>query len=185
MLSSVGSIDQYYAEASSLAKDALKRQGLIFSNIASFENPWIDIFPEFHHKGFQPSPLQQSVLDMPLSDDPSLFIIEDIAGSGKTEAALLLTARLLQNGNASGMYFALPTMATSNGMYSRIQNIWKRFFASGSKPSLILAHGASGLHDKFQHSLVPDMTESMDNKIQEEHQNDRDGFFETSRARLQ
>ena len=180
--SSIGSIDQYYAEACTQAKDALRRQGLIFCNIASFNNPWIDIFPEFHQKGFQPSPLQQSVLDMPLPDDPSLYIIEDIAGSGKTEAALMLTARLLQNGSASGLYFALPTMATSNGMYNRMGKIWRHFFSSGSKPSLILAHGASGLHDEFQHSLVPDMSKFMNNEIHEEHRNDSDGFYETSSA---
>ena len=60
----------------------------------------------------------------------------------------------------NGFYFALPTMATSNGMYERIQNVHRKFYDGDTTPSLILTHGASHLHRGFQASLLPKVTSS-------------------------
>lgn len=80
--------------------------------------------------------------------------MEDITGSGKTEAALTLTQRLMAAGLADGFYFGLPTMATSNAMYSRIGQIYRSFFSKESNPSLILAHAARKLHQGFARSIL-------------------------------
>jgi len=42
-------------------------------------------------------------------------------GKGKTEAALSLAARYLEQGFADGITIALPTMATSNAMFERVE----------------------------------------------------------------
>jgi CRISPR-associated endonuclease/helicase Cas3 len=42
-----------------------------------------------------PSPVQVFAETVPLTDGPSLTIIEDVTGSGKTEAALTLAHRLM------------------------------------------------------------------------------------------
>ena len=42
-------------------------------------------------------------------------------GQGKTEAALYAAYRLLAAGQASGIYFALPTQLTSNKLYERFE----------------------------------------------------------------
>ncbi|SDM82723.1 CRISPR-associated helicase, Cas3 family [Franzmannia pantelleriensis] len=96
-----------------------------------------------------PTPLQREAETLPISPGPQLFILEDITGAGKTEAACILTQRLLAAGHAEGLYFALPTMATSNAMYERLGLLHRRFFTADSHPSFVLAHGASRLNESF------------------------------------
>lgn len=89
-----------------------------------------------------PTPLQKWADAVEIPDDGGLFIVEDVTGSGKTEAALCLAARLVASGRASGIYFALPTMATSNAMARRVAPIVDRLFAPWSVPTFVLSHSA-------------------------------------------
>lgn len=91
----------------------------------------------------QPTPLQNLVQKLKLSDKANLFIIEEITGAGKTEAALILAHRLMVGGCADGIYFGLPTMATANAMHDRMEEIYRKLYVQESNPSLILAHSAS------------------------------------------
>lgn len=102
----------------------------------------------------QPTPLQHYAITEPLTEKPQLFILEDVTGAGKTEAALILTQRLMAQGLADGLYIALPTMATANAMHKRLCKVYRQFYQSGSEPSLILAHGARQLSQDFQDSVV-------------------------------
>jgi CRISPR-associated endonuclease/helicase Cas3 len=57
-----------------------------------------------------PSPVQAFSESAQLpAGGPIAIIIEDVTGSGKTEAALTLAHRLMVSGRASGLYVALPT----------------------------------------------------------------------------
>jgi CRISPR-associated endonuclease/helicase Cas3 len=58
------------------------------------------------------TPMQQWASKVSLTNAPTLYIVEDSTGAGKTETALILAHRLFASGRASGAYFALPTMAT-------------------------------------------------------------------------
>ncbi len=87
-------------------------------------------------------------------DGPHLLFIEDVTGSGKTEAALMLTYRLMAAGSADGLFFALPTMATSNQMYERIGTVYKRFFDEESTPSLTLTHSARKMYGSLRRDLT-------------------------------
>lgn len=101
-----------------------------------------------------PTPLQQKVLDLDISQQgPQLFILEDVTGAGKTEAALILAHRLIAAGKAQGLFFGLPTMATANAMYDRLVKTWLAFYSPESRPSLVLAHSARTLMDRFNESL--------------------------------
>ncbi|MCV5191035.1 CRISPR-associated helicase/endonuclease Cas3, partial [Escherichia coli] len=101
-----------------------------------------------------PTPLQQKVLDLDISQPgPQLFILEDVTGAGKTEAALILAHRLIAAGKAQGLFFGLPTMATANAMYDRLVKTWLSFYSPESRPSLVLAHSARTLMDRFNESL--------------------------------
>ena len=88
-----------------------------------------------------------------LPKGPALFMIEDETGSGKTEAALMLAHRLMAAGKADGLYMALPTMATANAMFTRLEHIHRRLFADGEAPSVVLAHGARKMHDGFRAAM--------------------------------
>ncbi|MFG6665750.1 CRISPR-associated helicase Cas3' [Halomonas sp. HNIBRBA4712] len=101
-----------------------------------------------------PTPLQQKAETLPLQAGPQLFILEDVTGAGKTEAACILAQRLLADGHGEGLYFALPTMATSNAMYTRLGDLHHRFYSADSKPSLVLAHGARELNEAFERTIV-------------------------------
>ncbi|MFC3609535.1 CRISPR-associated helicase Cas3' [Stutzerimonas tarimensis] len=103
----------------------------------------------------QPTPLQQYAASVELKSGPQLFLLEDVTGAGKTEAALILSQRLMQAGLANGLYFALPSMATANQMYQRVGAVYRRLYEGSAQPSLILAHGARTLVDGFRESILP------------------------------
>ncbi len=86
---------------------------------------------------------------------PQLFILEDVTGAGKTEAALILTHRLMSAGKAQGLFFGLPTMATANAMFDRLAQSWLALYQSDARPSLVLAHSARGLMEGFNQRIWP------------------------------
>lgn len=117
--------------------------------------------------GFEPTPLQSWAEQVPISETAQLFILEDVTGAGKTEAAITIAHRLLGRGLVEGMYFGLPTMATSNAMYGRIAKYYQRWFRKGEAPNLALAHGAQRLHGAFQSSVITGQPRDLDYRPEE------------------
>lgn len=74
---------------------------------------------------------------------PGVYVIEAPMGMGKTEAALWVAYKLLLAGKARGIYFALPTQATSNRVHLRMDAFVKRISSIPSRSRLI--HGNSWL----------------------------------------
>lgn len=101
-----------------------------------------------------PTPLQAWATEVPLLDTPQLYLLEDVTGAGKTEAALMLAHRLIRSGHADGIYFGLPTMATANAMLPRVQAIAGRLYAEDARPSVVLAHGQRGLVAGFRDTVL-------------------------------
>jgi len=99
------------------------------------------------------TPMQKWAEERELTGTNQLFILEDVTGAGKTEAALTLAHRLMENDLADGLYVALPTMATANAMYERLSKAYRNLYAKDALPSLALAHGARHLSDGFRMSL--------------------------------
>ena len=102
----------------------------------------------------QLTPLQTLIHDIPLLDKPQLFIIEDETGAGKTEAGLILLNRLMAKRLGNGFYLALPTMATADGIYPRVQKAYDNLYLSDEKPSLVLSHSSAKLSDKFTETII-------------------------------
>jgi CRISPR-associated endonuclease/helicase Cas3 len=92
--------------------------------------------------------------------------LEDVTGAGKTEAALILTQRLMQAGKAQGLYFALPSMATANQMYQRVGSVYRHLYETVAEPSLILAHGARQLVEGFRQSILQTQEQPADRTYQ-------------------
>jgi CRISPR-associated endonuclease/helicase Cas3 len=132
------------------AKEAIARAGVLPSAIAPFQGI-TSLLPE----NAVSTPLQEAVGDCELTEGPYLFIIEDVTGSGKTEAALALAHRLMERGSAEGIFMGLPTMATANGMYRRFGEKYRQFFRDGEHPSLLLAHSARRLSNLWHQSIGP------------------------------
>lgn len=74
---------------------------------------------------------------------PGVYVIEAPMGMGKTEAALWASYELLAAGKARGVYFALPTQATSNRIHLRLNEFVQRVAPSAGASRLI--HGNSWL----------------------------------------
>jgi CRISPR-associated endonuclease/helicase Cas3 len=146
-------LDEYWHRVRSHAVKAIAATGVLPVPVAH-ERALGALFPAI--KDFAPTPLQNLVAALPLGQGPQLFILEDVTGAGKTEAAVLLAHRLLDAGLGQGIYMGLPTMATSNAMYERMEKVYERLFAADAEPSLVLAHSARHLSARFRKAVLPD-----------------------------
>jgi len=103
----------------------------------------------------QPRPLQNSAIQ--LSEDlkaPCLVITEASMGEGKTEAALYLADCLQHQSGCGGFYIGLPTQATSNAMFQRVQDfLVKRYRDHVHQINLTLSHSAAVLKEDYQDTI--------------------------------
>lgn len=141
-------LDEYWLRACQRAERALQASG-----VASHEINLGQRFNDLFAKIATPSPLQQWAIDTEIPAGPQIYLLEDVTGAGKTEAALTLAYRLMEKGAAQGFFIALPTMATSNAMYTRMADFYRRLFAGDA--NLALAHGSRQLVERFAASVLP------------------------------
>ena len=141
-------LDDYWNQALERAGEALKRKGLQPRSPKSRPS-YASFAPQ---AAARPRPMQKLAKEAPLKDGAQLFILEDTTGAGKTEAAIMLAARMMAAGKGEGLYFALPTMATANAMYGRLAGTYQKLFetSAADDPSLVLAHGRSNLSEAFR-----------------------------------
>lgn len=89
-------------------------------------------------------PSQEALQETVLTDvSPGLAIIEAPMGEGKTESAVYLVEEWNRQRGSSGAYLALPTMATSNQMYTRYAKYLSGRPSNQGQPRLI--HGMAWL----------------------------------------
>ncbi|WP_321505627.1 CRISPR-associated helicase Cas3' [Breoghania sp.] len=147
-------LDRYWTWACEQARDALRAKGLMPP--APFSAPGLArVAREAAEK---PRPMQALAASLPLEPGPQLVIVEDTTGAGKTEAALVLAARMMAEGKGEGLFFAMPTMATANAMYERLSRGYRALFEDHAAPSLVLAHGRSDVSGTFLETIGAGMT---------------------------
>lgn len=156
----------YWQHAQQQAGYALNVSGVLAAAIDK-DQTFSTLFPAIS----QPSPLQQWAMTVDIQSVPHIYLLEDVTGAGKTEAAMMLTYRLMAQGLAHGFFVGLPTMATANAMYGRIAGVYQQLFKENAH--LVLAHGNKKLVDEFALSILPP-TKS---------ENDTDQIDETASAR--
>ena len=94
---------------------------------------------------------------------PGIFILEAPMGGGKTEAALAAAEILAGKLGCRGVYFALPTQATSNAMFSRALEWINTFIKNSQHPyNVRLAHGRAEFNDEYAGIPLPDKVEYLD-----------------------
>lgn len=126
------------------AHEAVEAAGLLAHRPSGNWQGFNDAFPEIP----KPRPLQSAINILPETSlqAPGLFIIEAPTGEGKTEAALALFRRLTAREYVDGLYFALPTMATSNQMFGRV---WRFLnWHAGDHEPVKLIHGQALLMEE-------------------------------------
>ncbi|MBO4335519.1 MAG: CRISPR-associated endonuclease Cas3'', partial [Desulfovibrio sp.] len=175
----IGSDEEFFPADKSLsddelqgqAREAVTRIGLGMPNVRkglSFE----ELF-----SNMTPYPMQLACQEAIAG--PGIYVLEAPMGMGKTEAALLAAYTLLQRGLAQGIYFALPTQATSNRMFARMQG-----FASIICPDAVpaqLIHGNAWLCDDLKALVIP----GSDDAPKDQQRPEPDAlWFNTSRRAL-
>ena len=99
-------------------KQIVKESGFANQKAIGREISYADIF---NTKKYALRPLQQTIQTVfEEMSDWTLLLIEDSMGSGKTEASFYALSRMSDNMH-KGIAYALPTMSTTNLMYSRFQ----------------------------------------------------------------
>lgn len=128
--------------------------------------------------GFPPNEMQ--VKTLATVTGPGVYVVEAPMGMGKTEAALGAAYQLLTCGKATGIYFALPTQATSNRIHLRMNEFLQRISPEASPCRLI--HGNSWLLEEVLEYLPS--ANGPQEKSLEDARNGRDWFASTKRALL-
>lgn len=109
-------------------------------------------FPSLAHGS--PNAMQRAAVEAASAmTDPGLLIIEAPMGQGKTEAALMCANVLARTFGQGGIFFGLPTMATSNPMFGRVRE-WLDAVPADGPSSITLAHSKAGLNEQYQ-QLMP------------------------------
>lgn len=158
-------------DASLVARNALEAIGFALPAInrdLSFEQLF----------GFPPNEMQ--IKTLAAITGPGVYVVEAPMGMGKTEAALGAAYQLLACGKASGIYFALPTQATSNRIHLRMSDFLQRISPAATQSRLI--HGNSWLLNEnleFRPSVTVQKEKSADDA-----RNGRDWFASAKRALL-
>lgn len=144
----IGSDQRYFRAHPELSLEEYKVISLEFANRAvqddGFNDPVLSGKPSTFQSIFldisDPRPLQFAIDSIP--DDilsvPTLIVIEAPTGEGKTEAALALAHKIALTRKTDEFYYALPTTATSNQMFRRVQKYLKE--------NLLLGIGAKLIH---------------------------------------
>jgi len=123
---------EYAKNAFRVAKNTVEAVGFVKSRL-----PDVNGLAELYDWDARYLRPMQKLVDQEVSKAPKLTIIEDSPGAGKTEAAVFLAVKLCKSYGKDGFYFALPTAATSNQMWERLNNIFSKF----SIPEFRLMHG--------------------------------------------
>ncbi|MFV0361291.1 CRISPR-associated helicase Cas3' [Tropicimonas sp.] len=166
-------LPSYFREMRLVARAALAAKGLL----PGLPNPGPGLAAISPEAAADPRPMQRWAETVALPEGPCIAVIEDITGSGKTEAALVLAARMMAAGKGEGLYFALPTEATANAMFERLVRAHRGLFAGGCLPSLVLAHGHAAMNAPFRtvRNADPDSAEAQCNDWIADHR--RKAFF--------
>lgn len=105
--------------------------------------------------GFFPNGTQEEVIDaVNAADSAGIYILEAPMGLGKTEAALAMAEILASKVGTGGLFFGMPTQATSNGIFTRLEK-WAAGLTEteGVVHSIRLAHAAAMLNDAYRELL--------------------------------
>ena len=141
----------YLAKARSNASKALAELGWLDWPAQDQSRTFAALFPKLSE--YPPRDLQTTAIDLATQlSVPGIVVIEAPMGEGKTEAAMYLADHWNVRLDQRGCYFALPTQATSNQMFSRVCEFLEKRFA-GRNVLLQLLHGHAALSAEFETNL--------------------------------
>lgn len=172
------SSQRFLNERISVSKRALDAIGFICPTIKK-DLSFSDLFKDPTNPDicWEPTQMQSAVYNS--ITDPGVYVVEAPTGGGKTEAALWLSYKFLNEGKASGIYFALPTQTTSNRIHLRLNAFIKNITEDQFNSKLI--HASSWLYER-EPQIYPSKT--LKNEFSEDARISYDWFCSTKKAIL-
>jgi CRISPR-associated endonuclease/helicase Cas3 len=130
-------LEQYMVTGRERVTKALSDHALRHVRSAPKYTGFRSLFPD------PPRPLQTLIDQLPADQvvGPLLAVIEAPTGEGKTEAALALARRIAARSEIDEIFFALPTMATGNQMFLRLEDFYRKHY--GADGAVRLTHSQS------------------------------------------
>ncbi|MEV4351696.1 CRISPR-associated endonuclease Cas3'' [Actinoplanes sp. NPDC049596] len=148
----VEALRRHAKDARGRAERALAASGL--PGALFRRRPFSVQFPGFAPRGPQIAAAQ----DLPaLATGAGIFVVMAPTGDGKTEAALHAASVLAEKSGSTGVFLALPTMATTNAMYSRVREFVQTGFTGPTRLSLM--HGLASLNDEYLNTERPTVSD--------------------------
>ena len=137
--------DTYVSHATKRAEDAVaKLRWTGWDPGHTRPAPFAELFSRF-----APRPLQVTTDRLVQRlDRPALVLVEAPMGEGKTEAALAAADYFTHALGGRGAYLAMPTTATSNGLFKRVESFLSERYGS-ERVNLQLLHGQNFLSKDF------------------------------------
>lgn len=146
-----------YIDLSEKAKPSKERAKIAWEDLSlseswSPDNAWDWMGNDFFGRRFEieePRPVQAAVLSLLKGvSNPGIVIIEAPMGEGKTEAALAVAELMANRTRRSGVFFALPTQASANGLFIRFRD-WIKRLETYTEHDIYLAHGKANLNKLY------------------------------------
>ncbi|TLQ19670.1 CRISPR-associated helicase Cas3' [Lentilactobacillus parafarraginis] len=102
--------------------------------------------------GFDARPVQKTITDaISKTHDPGMVIVEAPTGLGKTEIALVAAEQLAYIDGEDGVFMGLPTQATTNAMFDRVNDWLEKLAESQDETvSIKLMHGKAQFNRHYQ-----------------------------------
>ena len=129
-------------DAATIAQRAITTIGFVAPEVTAGLS-FHDLFHDEQRPDIQFTPNEMQLRAISTITAPGVYVIEAPMGTGKTEAALGAAYQLLADKKARGIYFALPTQATSNRMHRRMAEFVRRIAPTTVGSRII--HGNSWL----------------------------------------
>ena len=125
--------DEIVKNASLITKNFLLRNHMLHEEPFRFVNSFTDLWNFISRNGMRPLQIEAERFFEDSNEKPLAVIIEAPMGEGKTEAAMYMATQLAKRWHKEGFYVALPTAATSNQMFSRVNNMLNHLDLEKSK----------------------------------------------------
>lgn len=103
--------------------------------------------------GFLPNEAQEALYEsVSAGEADNLYLLEAPMGYGKTEAALVAAQVLAAKSGRSGFFFGLPTRATADAVFNRVNGYLQA--RGGSPTTLALHHGTAAFSEAYQRARI-------------------------------
>jgi CRISPR-associated endonuclease/helicase Cas3 len=147
------SLEDYFNYSKGQAARALKELGWLDWVKETPEKSFDELFDKLKDKRRD---LQNAAIEIANElNEVGICVVESPMGEGKTEAAMFLADVWNARLKTRGVYFALPTQATSNQMFGRVREFLRGRFADTPEKiiHLLLQHGHSSISAEFAENI--------------------------------